>query len=634
MNPRLIVIAGPSQGHTFNCTEKEISIGRDASNQIRLIDPSISRRHSLIKEQDERFVIKDLDSFNGTFVNGIPIMEQEIVNGDQLAIGDALLLFLVEQESTPNHPAVEFDDGTTDVRTTVSLQRRDAFYLQPDKVLAALPPTARIARDLNVLLRISTAINSIHDRRSLQYRLLELILEVIPAERAAILLVDEATGELIPSTSWSRNSGEVEKIAVSRTIALRVLDKTVALLTNDVSIDPSIDPATSLMSGQARALLCVPLVVLDKPVGVIYLDQTTIVKPFDEDHLQLMTAIAGIAAVAIGNTQYGERLREENHRLSEEINLTHQMIGESQPMQKLYQFLAKVAPTEASVILRGESGTGKELAARAIHANSPRASEPYVAINCAVLAETLLESELFGHEKGAFTGAVGLKRGKLEIANGGTLFLDEVGELAPNIQAKLLRVLQEREFERVGGNRPIKVDVRIIAATNRDLESAIQAGGFRKDLYYRLNVISYVLPPLRERGPDILLLANYFAAKASKRSKRKPIRLSTEARSYLENYDWPGNVRELENVIERAVILSSTEMITPDDLPEVLLDTAARAGAPISKYYEAVQQTKKELILKAIKQSNYNHTEAAKLLGVHPNNLHRLIRNMNLKDRL
>ena len=221
---------------------------------------------------------------------------------------------------------------------------------------------------------------------------------------------------------------------------------------------------------------------------------------FDEDHLKLLTAIANIAAVALENARHVEWLQSENRRLQEDIHLEHNMIGESKKMQSVYQFISRVAPTDATVLIDGESGTGKEMAARAIHLNSRRGEKAFVAINCAALTETLLESEMFGHEKGAFTGALGLKKGKLEVADGGTVFLDEIGEMAQPLQAKLLRVLQEREFERVGGTRTIKIDIRLIAATNRDLEEAIKQGAFRQDLYYRLNVVSIRMPPL-ESGP-------------------------------------------------------------------------------------------------------------------------------------
>jgi len=282
-------------------------------------------------------------------------------------------------------------------------------------------------------------------------------------------------------------------------------------------------------------------------------------------------------------------------------------------------------------LIRGESGTGKELVARAIHLNSARSAKPFVAINCAALTETLLESELFGHERGAFTGAIAQKRGKLEVADGGTLFLDEIGELAPALQAKVLRVLQERQFERVGGTSSINVDIRLIAATNRDLERAIQAGTFRQDLYYRLNVLSVTMPPLKDRREDIPLLAGYFAKRFSDRSARSIKGISLEARQFLVNYDWPGNVRELENAIERAVVLGTTSLITPEDLPEALLERQPIAGVQITEYHEAVKDTKRRLVLDALDRAGGNYTQAAQILGIHPNNLHRLIRNLDLK---
>jgi Nif-specific regulatory protein len=243
----------------------------------------------------------------------------------------------------------------------------------------------------------------------------------------------------------------------------------------------------------------------------------------------------------------------------------------------------------------------------------------------------LLASELFGHEKGAFTGAISLKRGKFEVADGGTIFLDEVGELAVDVQAQLLRVLQEREIVRVGGTKPLKVDVRIIAATNRNLEQAVRDKSFREDLYYRLNVISFVTPPLRERREDILLLANYFASEFSRNAKRKPVRLSNEVRAYLTAYDWPGNVRELANAIQRAIILGSSDSILPEDLPESILEISADAGSPIGKFYSDLKDLKRQLILKAIQQSAGNFTAAAALLGIRPNNLHRLVTQLDLR---
>jgi transcriptional regulator with GAF, ATPase, and Fis domain len=632
MNPRLIVIGGSLKGAIFEVGGDETAVGRDASNEVRLIDPSVSRRHSLIKREGEAFKIIDQESFNGTFVNGVPVSESPLSHGDQVTVGNILMLFLLHESSDDAHDSrVLFDDTNIVTQSAMYLRREEAFYLNPEKVLSALPPTARLARDLGALLKISTIINSIHQLDALQRRLLELILEVVPARRAALLLADESGVEHASAVCLGRTSGADGAFPLSRTVTERVLREGVTILCNDTAADEPLSAAASLAAAQVRALLCTPLTVFDDTLGVIYLESGD-PSAFNEYHLQLLTAIGGIAAVAIENAQRSEHMESEGRRLSEEINLTHRMVGGGERMRELYKFIAKVAPSYSTVLIRGESGTGKELAARAIHANSARAEGPFVAINCATLSESLIESELFGHERGAFTGAVAEKKGKLEVAAGGTLFLDEVGELAPALQAKLLRVLQEREFERVGGTRTIKADIRVIAATNKDLEAATRDGSFRQDLYYRLNVISFTMPPLRERREDIPLLAAYFAAECCKRAKKKAMRVSTEARSYLISYDWPGNVRELENAIERAVILGSTDLILPEDLPDTVIDAVTSAGAPAAKFYDVLRDTKKRMILNALEHAKGNYTEAARLLGVHPNNLHRLVRNMGLRD--
>ena len=384
-----------------------------------------------------------------------------------------------------------------------------------------------------------------------------------------------------------------------------------------------------MLSNALRSVLAAPLLTFDKLIGVIYLEGAG--QSFDKGHLELLVGVAGMASAALDNARRLEWLEGENRRLRSDFNLEHDMVGESPRMREVYQFIAKAAPTTSTVLIRGESGTGKELVARAIHLNSSRAQNPFVAINCAALSETLLESELFGHEKGAFTGAIAQKKGKLEVAAGGTVFMDELGELAPTLQAKLLRVLQEREFERVGGTRPIKVDMRLIAATNRDLEKAIADGTFRRDLYFRLNVVSCTMPALRERRDDIPLLAGYFAMRFSKKSGRPVKGISPEARKCLAQYDWPGNVRELENALERAVVLGTTELIQPEDLPEALLEKQTVPGVQVTEYHRTVKEVKRQLVLKAFQESSGNYAQTARLLGIHPNNLHRLIRSLDLK---
>jgi Nif-specific regulatory protein len=494
-----------------------------------------------------------------------------------------------------------------------------------------------MARDLATLMKVSTTINAIRGLVELQKTLLELMFEVVPANRAAILLAESSEKqeeeEFSSVFALDRIKGPDTTIEVSRTVARQVLRDGTALLISD-RYNKATPEQQVMLDSPTSSLLCVPLTITGRSSGVLYLDTNEPDVHFDSDHLQLVSAVAAIAAVAIENARHIEWLESENTRLIADAGIEHSMIGESVRMRQVYQFVAKVAPRDSTVLISGESGTGKELVARAIHQNSKRSKKPFVAVNCAALTATLLETELFGHEKGAFTGAVAQRKGRLEVADGGTLFLDEIGELPLPLQVKLLRVLQEREFERVGGTRTIKVDIRLLTATNRNLEDLISRGLFRQDLFYRLNVLQLQMPPLRERQEDILLLAKYFVIKYGEKCNRQISRISLQAQKRLLSYDWPGNVRELQNAIERAVVLCTTDSILLEDLPEAILETETRSmGAP-TKYHEAVAETKKQVILQAMQQSNGNFTEAARLLEVHPNYLHRLIRNLNLREQL
>jgi transcriptional regulator with GAF, ATPase, and Fis domain len=630
---RLEAVGGPLAGRTFPLTEEQISIGREPSNQISLLDSLVSRRHCVIRREAPGFLIEDLDSRNSTFVNNVPIKERLLADGDQIRIGKSTLVFQgLAKETSDGNASLKLDIAPTPGGPTLILRKQDAIYLQPSQ-LNALGASERTVRDLNVLLDFSKSLNSVHGLAALQQKVLEAVLEISPADRAAILLTEEGTEGFASVIGWDRRLGPNQPIEVSQTILNQVIRDNLAVLSNDVPSDETFREAESLIAPQVHAVLAVPLEVQDKVLGALYLDTSTQGARFDSDLLQLVTALGNVAALAIENAHHLERLGDENRRLQQELNIEHNMVGEGQRMREVYQFVSRVAARESTVLIQGESGTGKELVARAIHGNSRRANLPFVAINCAAIVDTLLESELFGHEKGAYTGAVAQKKGKLEAAEGGTVFLDEVGELAAPLQAKLLRVLQEREFERVGGTRPIKLDIRLITATNRDLNEASQAGTFRQDLYYRLNVVSIELPPLRERPEDIPLLAAYFTARYSEKVNRRVAGISPKARACLMRYPWPGNVRELENAIERAVVLGSTELILPEDLPDSILEETASSGEPVTALHEGIREAKKKLIEQAIEQANGNYTEAAGILGVHPNHLFRLIRTLNLTPK-
>lgn len=344
-----------------------------------------------------------------------------------------------------------------------------------------------------------------------------------------------------------------------------------------------------------------------------------------EGGIETLSAIASLASVALESARETERLQQENAALEKRLPENGGILGASPAIRQLLDRVERLSARDTTVLIQGETGTGKELVARLIHRASPRAHAPFVAINCAAIADSLLESELFGHEKGAFTGAAALKRGKIEMAHGGTLFLDEIGELATGLQAKLLRVVQQREFERVGATRPVAIDIRLVAATNRDLAERVAGGHFRADLYHRLNVVTLRTPPLRERKEDIVELAHHFLARFG-----PGWRLSPEACRCLKDHDWPGNVRELENAIEHAAALGDGPVVEPADLPESLWSAAPPQS--LGAFQSNVQETKRESILHAYRQASGDYRAAASLLGLHPNYLLRLVRNLGLKE--
>jgi two-component system, NtrC family, response regulator HydG len=374
-------------------------------------------------------------------------------------------------------------------------------------------------------------------------------------------------------------------------------------------------------------IVAAPVYVRGTVNGVIALNTDDGAKQTDT-----LSAISTLASAAVESAREIETLHVQK-ALWQESAATG-IVGSSAVLKRVLQMAERVAPQDTTVLILGESGTGKELIARTVHQKSRRSDQPFVAINCAALTETLLESELFGHEKGAFTGAAAQKKGKLEMAEGGTVFLDEIGEMTAPLQAKMLRVLQQREFERVGGTRTLRLDVRLIAATNRDLTGEVRAGRFREDLFHRLNVVALMTPPLRDRKEDILALAMHFLARSSARCGRKVGGISSEAQHCLTAYSWPGNVRELENAIERAVVLGDADTVQPEDLPETVLETPALSPELAGGYQATVGDAKRDAILQAWAEARGDYKLAARALGLHPNSLLRLVRNLGLRVEL
>ncbi|MGC1687185.1 MAG: sigma 54-interacting transcriptional regulator [Candidatus Acidiferrales bacterium] len=606
-------MSGLPRGMVWEVKDGPLFLGRDASNHVEVRDARVSRRHCSISESTSGvFEVADLDSHNGTLINGTEVNRKTIQHGDRICVGGAEFVFLTGADDAQALSSGSDSDSSGNVLKTMSL---DDGGMPADST-----GIGRMARDLCAFLKVANVINSTRDTQAMQRELLTLISEVVPAAQGAIILQPGANDDPSPRCTWNRNAASQGEMVIRDEIVRQATWERSAIFTT-----ASADAAT------AEHVLCVPLIGIERNIGVIYLSSPASSPPFSEEHAYFLSSVSRIAAVTLENLSKLDSLRAENQRLQAGIKSENALIGDSRPMLRVNEFIARVAASESTVLIRGASGTGKELVARAIHANGLRPGKPFVAINCAAIPEALLESELFGHEKGAFTGAVATKKGKFEAAEDGTLFLDEIGEMAPLLQAKLLRVLQQREFERLGGNRLLPFNARVVAATNKNLEEAIKAGEFRQDLYFRLNVVSVALPALREHREDIPVLAMHFANKYSAKCNRGFKGIAEEARALLMQYSWPGNVRELENAIEHAIVMGLTDEILPEDLPNALLEEQS-SGLAAARYHDTVNRTKKELVIAALDEADGSPIEAARLLGIHPKYLHRLIRNFNLKS--
>jgi transcriptional regulator with GAF, ATPase, and Fis domain len=578
MSAELIVVNGPLAGTRYDLRQGEVFIGRSPTSKVVLSEPEVGWRHCQIRQQGERFLVSDLRTATGTYVNGMRSAERWLEDRDQIGIGKTVLMFRSSAGEIEETVAAPVD----------------------------AKPVLLSACSLVFLFRALAA--SIGDEQTglLQTQILRLVSDLIPVEKGHILLGSSFMELLAQYEEQAGESPSHFKDALAKICE------------------------EGAFEACAARLIGVPFYLAGALKGALLMR----VQPSESSqltaHLETLTAIASLASVGFEANQEVETLKVEKQLLQEQIAINTGIVGESPMIRRLLTLIERIAPRDATVLITGESGTGKELIARALHQKSTRRDRPFIAVNCAAISEPLFESDLFGHVKGAFSGAVADKKGRFELAQNGTIFLDEIGELTPKLQAKLLRVLQERVFERVGGTQTYPLDIRVIAATNRDLADEVGEGRFREDLYHRLNVITLESPPLRERKDDIPLLAQYFLQRSAERCKRQVQGLSKEAQEVVMQYSWPGNVRELENAMERAVVLGVSEWVLPEDLPESLLESAPRDAS--AKFHFSVQQTKRDAIIDAYAQAGGDYKQAAKILGLHPNYLLRLVRNLNLRD--
>ncbi len=483
---------------------------------------------------------------------------------------------------------------------------------------------------LKALSDISETINTIHNIDDLLKKLLDTALKTVNAQRGMVLLYDkDEPGKLNVKISYNIDADSKQPLdQFSQSIVDAATDSGQTVISYNVLEDERFSTAQSLARQRIVAAAGLPLRIKSKPIGVIYIDSSESRGQFRPEMEPFLTAFAHQAAIALENAQMYDRLNTENTRLRknlQEKNAISGMIGRSPAMEGVIDLITSIADTDATVLLLGESGTGKEVAARALHYNSMRKEKPFIACFCGSLPEALLESELFGHKRGAFTGATHDKKGLFEEAEGGTFFLDEIGDISQRVQVQLLRVLQEREVKPIGENRSKKVNVRIVAATNKDLKKEVEEGTFREDLYYRLNVITIKMPPLRARGNDVVLLAQYFLTNFTQKFNKKLSGFSEDGVEAVRGYAWPGNVRELENCIERAVLLAKSEFITAKDL-----QIQPGNPQPILPSGLSMKDYQKHIVEQALADHQSNISETASALGVSRRWLHYRIKEWGL----
>lgn len=617
------------------------SIGRVPSNQIVLRDELCSREHAEVFPANGRWRVRDNKSRNGTRVNGERLdSEWELSPGDEIQLGRSRLYFVKDMSQLPDLSVHTETAESVSIKKrlgntrflTPSLPAEDATVQGLDTLTPAPPePRHRISRDLTLLYRLALDMGSAASYQEMVQRVLDAVLDAVPADAGAIMAVKEGR-ELELIAHRQRDGRPPGYVKISQYVSNEVMASKEAILAEDVSRDKHLQNRESLADLRATSLICAPVMFNDRLLGMIHLYCTDAYRALDAEDLEFTLAVAKQLGVVTHQLQKQDSLSAENEALRNQLGVESELVGESDVMGQVEEWVGRVAETSATVLIRGESGTGKELVARAIHFNSPRRKGAFVCLNCAALPETLMESELFGHEKGAFTGATEKKIGKFEAADGGTIFLDEIGEMTPTSQAKLLRILEGHPFERVGGNAAVRVDVRVVAATNQPLEQAIAAGKFRRDLFFRLQVVELTLPPLRERKSDVPLLAEHFLKRYVRETGRKIQGFTAAAHKKMDAYHWPGNVRELRNVVERAVALGKGPMLDAKDIWLSSLDTSP-GSHPGGDAYEPVdlEEVEKRHIRRTLEYTNWNKSQAATILKIERSTLDRKIKSFDLK---
>ena len=623
--PHLILQQKDIQDKSFKLTKTTTTIGRRRTHDVTLTDLFVSRDHAeVVALEDGSYEVHDVGAKYPIRVNERIVSSHKLKDGDRIKIGGSILIF--KSRKPTKTPFVEFlanEKMTHETLEVASLDTRQTGPFTFDNIDPVdLQSLQKDHQRLMLLYEFGKAVNSyLEDPHHLLDEIMNAAFRTLDAERGMIALIDEHTGDMTCELTRD-NTGDLkpERLEVSKTIIHKVLREGVSILTYNALKDRQFEQAESIKEYSIRSAMCVPLLFREEILGIFYLDNRVSEGSFSENDLTFLTVMCHQAGIALGNALLHRQVVQENIQMENVLKSRFQIMGKSEKMKKVHNTIRKVAPSDVTILLQGETGTGKELIAKAIHSLSPRSSKAFVAVNCAAIPKELIESELFGHEKGAFTGAISTTEGKFQMAHGGTIFLDEVGDMSIETQAKVLRTLEEKELQRVGGTKTIKVDARVIAATNKDLSKAVEEGRFREDLYYRLNVVPFQLPTLRERKQDIILLAKHFVAGRVKK-------ISSKAEKLLESYRWPGNVRELRNCIDRAVVLGDGEVIHPEDLPQNICSIGKVIPPPL----ESLEHMEKGHIIRVLRHMNWNKSEAVKIMGITRQTLDNKIKKYKIK---
>ncbi len=613
MKHYLVLVNGPASGASVDLHQDgtPLTIGRDVSRDFPLDDHLASRLHARVWFDGQSWQIEDCGSRNGTTVNSQVISRSVLEAGDLIRIGDCLIIFLSEADEADawNLSPSVVAASTSVLRIPSPNQRAELLEeLRADT-------SSRPVRLLSVLYRLTTTLYAQSDVEQLARLAIETLREAIDAEVVNLWLADvdgrlRRYGESASRKTRDGDGHLLASIAVEKDEAMLMGLHESPAECNDVRNAERGDKHNG--GAPSRSAIAVPIPARQRPRGAFECFHAVTDSGFGRDDLEFAVAVAHQFGMALENLEHRMELEQTNEQLRVRLAAQTRLQGNSPQMRELLDQVARVAPTTSTVLVLGESGTGKELVSQMIHELSPRSAGPFVTVNCAAFSESLLESELFGHEPGAFTGAQQRRLGQFERAHRGTIFLDEIGETSPACQAKLLRLLEGHPFERLGGGEAICVDVRIVAATHRDLPELMKAGRFREDLYYRLRVIELCVPALRERGEDILQLAVHFLQQYRRETGRGPRRFSPQAAAAITAHDWPGNVRELKNVVERVIVLGRGEEISVEDLGLPRKDDAAVGESQLVSLEEAQQR----YIRNVLRSVDGNKTKACKILRI------------------